>query len=103
MDSFCPPHPNQPGRFRLGQYTTREKTEKYREAVELPASSTRTHSTEALDTSEGRRQNDRLQRVRYVIHEDGGQVAPSEEDEVIVNLPPVYGSIGGASTVSTAI
>jgi len=102
VDSLCPPHPNQTGRFRLGQYTTREKTEKYREAIELPVPSTRTHSMEALDISEGGRRIDRLQRVRYVVHEDGGQVAPSEEDEVIVNLPPVYGSIGGVSSVSTA-
>jgi len=99
VDSFSPPHPNQTGRFPLGQYITREKTEKYRETIELPSTDSSIHSTEVSDASEGRRRDDRLQRVRYVVHEDGGQVTPFGEDEVIVNLPPVYGSIGGTNTI----
>ena len=98
---FSPPDPAQIGRFRLAQYTTAEKTNKYRQAygfaipeAQLPAQET----DDGRISVEGAEDVDQPRRVRYRIYEDGGEVRDNEGGETndnddIISLPPVYDTL----------
>ena len=91
----------EPRRFRIAEHETREKTNKYRDALGISSLGAPNQpdmevtGSSSVDTGEQVR---RSGRVRYRIHEDGGElVAEADEEEQIVDLPPVY------STVRTAV
>ena len=100
-------HPS--GRFRLSQYTTRTKTNKYREAF----SSISLELNQPIQWEHGQGgttidvpQSDEEHRIRYRCHEDGGELHDAEvqhgnnnEDEVI-SLPPMYSTLRRSSSSS---
>ena len=88
---FSGPELQQVRRFRLAQYTTREKTNKYREALGVLAPGL-PRSTE-MDEAE-----DQPRRIRYRLHEDGGEVTDLEhgnvnDDDDVISLPPIYATL----------
>jgi len=102
-------------KFRLPQYITREKTSKYRQALGIS-----TQTRDILEDSDhiqpevptntlGTGRSLMPARIRYVVHEDGGEVIEEEDssqhgevEEQVINLPPVYSSLSRSRPFSRA-
>jgi len=102
---FSAPNPQQIGRFMLAQYTTAEKTDKYRQALGIPDSLQDAPSTASIEaagivaTEEPECAN-QPRRLRYRYHEDGGEVVQEQGGEIdddgeTISLPPVYVNVAG--------
>ena len=94
QESFSLPDPDQRGRFYVAQYMTREKTEKYREALGNLTESQPVQDIEGGPTSVDSQAT--AARVRYRIHEDGGEVG---EVEQVIDLPPIYSTLGQSPSI----
>lgn len=94
VDPFSPPDPAQIGRrrFMLAQYVTTEKTNKYRQAFGIGINITISDGENQADEYE----DGQPRRVRYRVHEDGGEVInveggeASDDDGDVISLPPIY-------------
>ena len=105
VQRFSGPDPQFTGRFRLAQYTTTEKTDKYRQAfgIQIPAlDPSAAHTPEDEVVSEAhieRPHQPTSRRVRYRIYEDGGEVPDidegvnREDDDSVISLPPIYSTV----------
>jgi len=97
-------------RFKLAQYTTREKTDKYREAfgIRTPAIEPSAQLQEENFVGNGEiRRPDRVRRTRYRYHEDGGRIPDvgrreGSDDEDVISLPPNYSTLAGSHGHSRA-
>ena len=101
------PDQDQTPRFRIHQYLTREKTEKYRSAfgIQTPQDGgTPANVTEGDNgVVESERQVPPIVPPHYIIHQDGGAIAEEHEQEgqvegQVVNLPPLYSSLAQAQS-----
>jgi len=95
---IAPVSQGQAGRFRLAQYTTREKTNKYRQAFGIPVPDRGTLAQgpeDATASVERYGHVDQSRRVRYRVHEDGGHIVVNDDvdDEDIISLPPIYDTV----------
>jgi len=97
LSPFSPPPPIVVNRFRIAQYTTAEKTEKYRQEYGFvttqppPPIPARRENGPAFGSIERPNQT---RRVHYRVHEDGGRVGQENIGQVeIIDLPPVYNTI----------
>jgi len=92
------------GRFILAQYTTTEKTEKYRNKFTYAEESRGEGESSSYprDIDAGAVGDTEVPaqeippRIQYRVHEDAGRVARSDignEEEVIIDLPPDYSTL----------
>jgi len=78
---FTPPDPSQSGRFRLAQYMTMEKTDKYRQAFRVPNLVIERQVPLQSSLADGvvrRERPRRPRRVCYRVHKDAGAIEGSE-------------------------
>jgi len=99
-EPFSAHDPAQIRRFRLGEYTTTEKTNKYRQAFGIATRDQEQleDDTDGMESEQNNQAGSQPRRVRYRVHEDGGEVQHVEEgeasdDEDIVSLPPIYDTV----------
>jgi len=101
--------------FRIAEYTTREKTNKYRNVYGVPEQSPPTlvtgqdptnapfsDSPDTVSVLQVVERHDQPRRLRYLVHNDAGNAAIPEsfleDGDEVVSLPPRYNTVEGGNS-----